>query len=161
MEIRPFRSEDQSAAQALILAGLAAHWGWLDPTLNPDLEDIAASYRHSLFLVQYDEGRLVGTGAVVPEGVGVGRIVRMSVDRGERRKGYGRALLQALITAAAERGMTKIVLETTATWDDAIAFYEANGFCRTHEADGDVHFEYHASPAFASEGETARRKRLY
>ena len=98
MEIRPFRPEDQPAAQALILAGLAAHWGWLDPTLNPDLEDIAASYGHGLFLVQYDEGRLVGTGAVVPEGAGVGRIVRMSVDRGERRKGYGRALLQALIT---------------------------------------------------------------
>lgn len=140
LEIRPFQPADQTAARALILAGLAAHWGWLDPSLNPDLDDIAASYAGGVFLVAVNDGRLVGTGALLPEAAGVGRIVRMSVSAAERRRGIGRAVLRALIAAAAARGYTRIVLETTTTWADAIAFYEANGFRRTHEAEGDIHF---------------------
>lgn len=140
MEIRPFQTTDQPAAKALILAGLAAHWGWLDPTRNPDLDNIAASYTSGVFLVAYDRGELVGTGALIPAGKRAGQLVRMSVAESRRRQGLGRGLLQALITAARERGYTRLVLETTATWAEAIAFYEANGFHRSHEADGDVYF---------------------
>ncbi|MCP4415536.1 MAG: hypothetical protein GY805_02870, partial [Chloroflexi bacterium] len=43
--IRPFHPQDQSATKQLILAGLVEHWGELDPSLNPDLNDIARSYR--------------------------------------------------------------------------------------------------------------------
>ncbi len=139
MEIRPFQTTDQPAAKALILAGLAAHWGWLDPTRNPDLDDIAVSYAGGVFLVAYDRGELVGTGALIPAGKRVGRLVRMSVAESRRRQGIGRDLLQALIAAAQERGYTHLVLETTATWAEAIAFYEVNGFRRSHEANGDVH----------------------
>jgi GNAT superfamily N-acetyltransferase len=140
MEIRPFHPTDQPAAKALIWAGLVEHWGWLDPTLNPDLDDIAASYAAGVFLVGYEGERLVATGALLPEAEQKGRIVRMSVDGRERRKGYGRALLHALLERAREWGYTQVVLETTTTWADAIHFYEANGFHRTHEADGDIHF---------------------
>ncbi len=140
MEIRPFHPTDQPAAKALILAGLVEHWGWLDPTANPDLDDIATSYVDAVFLVGYEGERLVATGALLPEGEQAGRIVRMSVDGRERRKGYGRVLLHALLEKARELGYTQVVLETTATWADAIQFYKANGFRRTHEADGDVYF---------------------
>ncbi len=140
MEIRPFHPTDQPAAKALILAGLVEHWGWLDPTLNPDLDDIAASYADGVFLVGYAGEQLVATGALLPEGQDTGRIVRMSVDMRERRRGYGRALLHALLEKAQELGYTQVVLETTATWADAIQFYEANGFHRIYEADGDSHF---------------------
>ncbi len=44
ISIKPFESEDQEAVQSLILAGLAEHWGEIDPTLNPDLNDIGAYY---------------------------------------------------------------------------------------------------------------------
>jgi ribosomal protein S18 acetylase RimI-like enzyme len=64
----------------------------------------------------------------------------MYVDSGVRRKGYGRAILQALLTAASERGYSQIILETTDTWAEAIAFYEANGFQRVREGEGAVHF---------------------
>lgn len=139
MDIRPFHLTDQPAAKALILAGLVERWGWLDPSANPDLDDIAASYADGVFLVGYEGMRLVATGALLPEGKMTGRIVRMSVDMRERRRGYGRSLLHALLEKAQELGYTQVVLETTATWADAIQFYEANGFHRTHEADGDVH----------------------
>src|SRR5262249_6135936 len=51
--MRPFAPEDQQAAQALILAGLGEHFGWIDERRNPDLVDIAASYAppDSTFLV--------------------------------------------------------------------------------------------------------------
>ena len=140
MELRPFRPTDQPAAKALILAGLVEHWGWLDPTMNPDLDDIAASYADGVCLVGSESERLVATGVLLPEGEKTGRIVRMSVDMRERRKGYGRVLLHALLETAQELGYIQVVLETTATWADAIQFYEANGFQPTHKTDGDIHF---------------------
>ncbi|MCP4360200.1 MAG: GNAT family N-acetyltransferase [Chloroflexi bacterium] len=140
LTIRPFTPQDQSAAKTLILEGLAEHWGGLDSSLNPDLDDIAVSYAAAVFLVACQKDELVGTGALISEGAGVGRIVRMSVAKSERRQGVGRALLQALIQQAQQRNYNLIVLETTVSWEDAKAFYIRNGFTSTHEADGDVHF---------------------
>ena len=52
---------DQEAAQRLILAGLVEHWGTLDPTKNPDLDDIQRSYvsRGHTFLVACQGQQLV------------------------------------------------------------------------------------------------------
>lgn len=140
MRIRPFRPDDQPAAKALILAGLAEHWGRLDPTLNPDLDDIAASYADAVFLVAELDGQIVGTGVLVAETAVVGRIVRMSVARAQRRRGIARQLLAALIAAAQAKQYTQLVLETTATWDDAIGFYRAAGFSSLGVWEGDHHF---------------------
>ncbi|MDT8304964.1 MAG: GNAT family N-acetyltransferase [Anaerolineae bacterium] len=138
--IRPLMPADAPAARALILEGLAEHWGTLDARLNSDLDDIPASYASGLFLVAEIGGALAGTGALIPEEPGVGRIVRMSVAREKRRQGIGRLLLAALLAAARERGYQRIVLETTATWEDAIAFYRRAGFGPVGERDGDLHF---------------------
>jgi GNAT superfamily N-acetyltransferase len=139
--IEPLTPADQPAARALILAGLEEHWGWLDLSLNPDLDDILTSYAPGVFLIAKLNDDLIGTGALIPEGDGVGRIVRMSVDKLHRRGGIGTRILRALLGEARTLGYTKIVLETTDTWDDAISFYLRNGFRITHRADGDVHFE--------------------
>jgi GNAT superfamily N-acetyltransferase len=141
MVIEPLTPADQPAARALILAGLEEHWGWLDLSLNPDLDDILTSYAPGVFIVAKLNDDLIGTGALVPAGQGIGRIVRMSVDRSHRRSGVGTRLLRALLGEARTLGYTKIVLETTETWNDAIGFYLRNGFRITHRADGDVHFE--------------------
>ncbi len=139
--IQQFTPADQPAARALILAGLEEHWGSLDPSLNRDLDDIATSYAEGIFLVARQGGQLVGTGALLPEGRACGRIARMSVARSHRRRGIGTRVLRALLEAAQARGYHRIVLETTETWDEAIAFYLHHGFrvvaCRA----GDVHFE--------------------
>ena len=140
MEIRPFQPEDQSAAKALILDGLVEHWGWLDESKNPDLVDIAASYADGLFLVGIEAGRLIGTGALKPVSDNMFEIVRMSVARDCRRRGYGRDLLKALIQAAREKGATQVICETTSTWMEVIQFYESYGFTRTHENGGDTYF---------------------
>ena len=138
--IRPFRPDDQVAVKALILAGLEEHWGVLDLTKNPDLNDIAASYGDAIFLTAWIGDRLIGTGALVHEAEGVARIVRMSVAGHVRRRGVGKALLARLCEEAETAGYRRIVLETTSDWEDAVAFYTRHSFRVISAWDGDTHF---------------------
>jgi len=141
--IRPFRPTDQPAAQQLILDGLQEHWGTLDPTLNPDLNDITASYvqaGHAFFVVE-ENGLLIGTGGLLIEAPGVGRIVRVSVSPAHRRRGLGRAISAHLIAAARRRGCHTLLVETTATWTAAIRLYETCGFTPYARHDGDIHMK--------------------
>ncbi len=143
IEIRPFQPRDQSATKQLILAGLVEHWGQLDTTLNPDLDNIASSYLGETFLVAIQNGMVIGCGALIEEAgqKGYGRIVRMSVNKPNRQQGVGQLILQHLETAAQQRQLKKIVLETTQTWNKAIRFYTANGYQIIGQRHGDLHFE--------------------
>lgn len=138
--LHEFQPADQAAVKALVLAGLADHWGFLDPTLNPDLNDIAASYAGAAFLVARRGEQIVGCGALVPRGNGTGEIVRMSVTRNLRGQGIGRLILAALTERARSLGYRRIVLETTETWQEVVAFYLQCGFQITHRTGGDVYF---------------------
>jgi ribosomal protein S18 acetylase RimI-like enzyme len=144
--ISPFTPRDQAEAKALILAGLDEHWGSLDPCLNQDLNDITRTYREGIFLVARLAGRLVGTGALRSGPDGTAEIVRMSVACDLRRSGIGRGILDRLVELARQRGYTRLILETTQTWQAAISFYESFGFRRTHLLDGDVYFEMDLHP---------------
>ncbi len=116
----------------------------MDPALNPDLLDIAASYGDATFLVARVDGRIVGCGALVPRSDRTAEIVRMSVASKFRRHGIGKEILARLCQEARQSGFRRIVLETTATWDGVIRFYERFGFRVTHRRDGrfggEVHF---------------------
>ena len=150
LSLRPFRPEDQTQAEDLILEGLKEHWGSIDTQRNPDLDDIAASYTRGFFLVAALGDRIVATGALIPRAAGVAEIVRMSVARAERRRGIGSAVLRRLLEDAKAAGYQKIILETTATWDEAIAFYQKHGFRFTHLRGGDTFFALDLSPMDAS-----------
>ena len=143
VEIRPFHPNDQEPVRELILAGLEEYWGRLDQSKNPDLHDIADSYRDGIFLVACLDGQIVCTGALLPRSVETAEIVRMSVARHLRRQGIGRQMLAELCSRAYQRGFRQVILETTATWKNAIAFYQAFGFQISHYADGDVYFVIH------------------
>ena len=139
--IRPFATGDQEAARRLVLAGLADHFGEIDETRNPDLHDIAAHYLqpgHLVVLAERD-GKVVGTGALINEEPGVGRLVRMSVDRRHRGHGIGRALVGHLVEAARARGYRRLLVETNDDWTDAIGLYVACGFVEEDRRDGEVH----------------------
>lgn len=142
-----FSPTDQQEARSLILAGLGEHWGFIDPARNPDLEDIAASYAGAVFLVARLDGRLVCTGALVPRGEEAAEVVRMSVAHDLRRQGIGRQMLTRLVEQARQGGFRRIILETTATWQEVIDFYLDYGFTITHYQDGDVYFNLDLSPA--------------
>ena len=138
--IQPFRPADQPAVRDLVLTGLGEHWGHIDYTLNPDLDDIATTYADATFLTAWLGDELVGTGALVHEEEGVARVVRMSVDEAARRRGIGCMILDRLCESARAAGYRQIVLETTETWDGVIAFYKNYGFRAIGCRDGDMHF---------------------
>jgi len=140
LTLRPLAPGDQAACKALVLAGLQEHWGTLDPSLNPDLNDIAASFAAGLFLTAWLGDRLAGTGGYLPTGADAIQISRMSVDRSLRCQGIGRQILAELLQHARSAGYRRAILETTATWQDVITFYQRNGFTITHYQDGDVYF---------------------
>jgi GNAT superfamily N-acetyltransferase len=137
--ISPFQPLDQAAVKDLILAGMAEHWIILDPARNMDLNNISMSYADAVFLVARLRGEIVGTGALVPHEAGIAEIVRMSVSANIRRSGIGRQILEHLVQRAKNLGFRRIILETTATWDGAINFYQNYGFRITHYSGDDVY----------------------
>ena len=131
--IRPFTPGDQAAARRLIVAGLGEHFGYIDETLNPDLDDIAASYdpeRGNVFLIAEMDGVVVGTAALTTEARDspTGFIVRVSVHPQHRRRGIARVLVERLIALADERKLELLAVETNRDWTAAIRLYEACGF---------------------------------
>lgn len=125
----------------LILAGLVEHWGYLDLSKNQDLNNIAYSYAKSTFLVARRSGEIIGTGALINRGSETGEIVRMSVAKSYRRQGIGRLILSHLIEVGKKRKFHRLVLETTDSWAEVIAFYQNCGFVITHYSNGDLYFE--------------------
>ena len=148
--IRPFEAADQDAVKQLVVTGLGERWGWIDPTLNPDLNDIATTYAAGIFLVGYWGDTLVVTGALLPEAtpevtqsgiMDVLRVVRMSVRADLRQQGIGRRMLDALLDAARQQGCRLVVLETTSTWTDAVRFYQRYGFAVVDVREGETHMQ--------------------
>jgi ribosomal protein S18 acetylase RimI-like enzyme len=128
--IRPFEERDQTAARRLILQGLGEHFGFIDESLNPDLNDIMTIYvraGHS-FLVAYSGPELVGTGALITVSSDTGRIVRISTHGDYRRRGIGRTIVTSLLDQARERGYRRVLVETNNDWYDAIGLYQRLGF---------------------------------
>ncbi len=91
IQICDFEPRYQDAAAGLINEGLGDRFGIADPSMNPDLYDIAESYESGEFLLALDDTRLVGTGALMPQDPNTGQIARMHTARGSSqraRRGY-------------------------------------------------------------------------
>ncbi len=142
LKFLPFQPADQAIVKALILDGLVEHWGTLDESKNPDLENIALSYAEATFLVAWLDDEIIGTGAFIPRSESQVEIVRMSVQKELRRQGIGQQILSELCKRAAQDGYKEVILETTETWQDVIDFYLQYGFEITHYADDDVYFNF-------------------
>ena len=129
IQICSFDPRYQDAAATLINESLGERFGGVaDPTLNRDLYDIAQTYKSGEFVLALHHHRLVGTGALVAEGTKTGRIARMHTLSTYRRLGVGTRVLQELERQAQLRGLSRLVLETNASWNDAISFYLRHGY---------------------------------
>lgn len=159
VEVYELRPHLEDAARSLILAGLGEHWGAVDPALNRDLDDFAATYDDGTVLVACDGGRVVGTGTIVPRDQRSAEIVRMSVALAYRRTGTGRRLVDELVECARRWGMDRVVLETSAHWTEVAEFYLRCGFTQTHFEQGefgrDAWFEMRLEGQVESGDETA------
>ncbi|ACL67674.1 GCN5-related N-acetyltransferase [Anaeromyxobacter dehalogenans 2CP-1] len=88
--------------------------------LEHDAEDATAFH-----VVALDGGRCVGTGRLVRQAGGVGRVGRMAVARDRRRDGVGALLLQALEAQARAEGLAEIELHAQRYVE---AFYRRHGY---------------------------------
>jgi GNAT superfamily N-acetyltransferase len=141
--IRAFAPSDQAAARRLILEGLGEHFGAVDETRTPDIDDIAANYidRGHLFLVADDALGLVGTAALVFEEGASAQVVRVSVALCWRRRGLARALVMRLIETGRARGLSRLWMETNDDWAPAIYLYRVCGFTPYDHRDGNIYME--------------------
>jgi putative acetyltransferase len=135
-----FKPENQDPVKNLILSGLAEHFGTIDVTRNPDLNQIADTYADHDFLLAWCGERIVGTGALLRRSENTAEIVRMSVAYDMRRQGIGRQILAQILDFARVKGYRQVILETTDTWEEVIQFYLRCGFHITHYQEGDVYF---------------------
>ena len=59
VDVSDFQPGDQDAVRSLIVLGLGEHWGHVDESLNPDLVDIASTYRHGRTVVVRRAGAII------------------------------------------------------------------------------------------------------
>lgn len=133
----------QEEAKEIILNGLAERFGFLDDTLNPDLNDIQHYYidKGDIFIVGLYHSTAVCTGALTKEDHATGRIERMSVLKAYRQQGLASIMLLELEKRAKELGYVKLVLETNKSWLDAIQFYKKHGFIEFNIDEQLIHME--------------------
>ena len=85
------------------------------------------------FIIRDEEGRTVAITAGYTW-AGISEIKQMWVDEAFRGRGYGRALLDAMVAEAKRRGVSRVWVSS---YDfQAPGFYERRGFKRMAEFDG-------------------------
>ncbi len=92
----------------------------VDPELEYD--DLDATATHALAAM---DGRVVGTGRLVPDESGAARIGRMAVDAPHRRTGIGGRVLRFLEDAARDQGYQQALLHAQVYVQ---TFYQAHGY---------------------------------
>lgn len=143
MKIIPINIRYETEAKQLVLQGFLERFGFIDETLNPDLNEIVKSYsgKGEVFLLGLIGETLVCTGAITNEGDLTARIQRMSVKKEFRNQGLAMRMLAALENKAISLEYEKIVLETNKTWESAVRLYERAGYQRCAEENEFIHME--------------------
>jgi GNAT superfamily N-acetyltransferase len=83
---------------------------------------------HGAFVIVRDRAISVGCGGIQRIDAATGEIKRMWIHADRRGLGLGRRLLDNLEFVAGQLGYTRVVLDTNATLQVAIAMYESAGY---------------------------------
>ncbi|MFB6227245.1 MAG: GNAT family N-acetyltransferase [Halobacteriales archaeon] len=142
IEIRSYREADHEAVVALHERAIRA--AGTPPEKLPDTSDMADIEEAYLdvggaFLVGEHDGEIVAMAGLLPaertmgngkasgEGGATAELKRMRVAPDHQRRGFGRAILEALEDAARDRGFDRLVLDT-ADRQGSAPFYRAQGY---------------------------------
>lgn len=130
--LRPATNADCEPVRRLVFAVLAEYGLKPDPACtDADLADLERSYfaRGGVFYVLQDQdGSIVGSYGLYPTEPGVCELRKMYLHRDHRGKGLGCGLLEDALTRAKELGFRRITLETASVLKEAIRLYERYGF---------------------------------
>lgn len=133
LTIRRWQPEDEPAVFDLhnrSLHAVDAHAG--NGPWDDDLHHVPAVYLEAggEFLVGVLEDEIVAMGALRQIDDGTAEVTRMRVDPAHWRRGFGRAMLEALEARAAELAYRRLVLGTTSGQTAAQRLYEQAGYTR-------------------------------
>lgn len=143
-----------------------------DPSYNRDLDDISNYYveRHRATIAVLEDsdqpygGRsILGCGILLPlpaedvydtwcpepesradvlSGLRICRMMRLSVSKDCRGKGYAKRIIHHLVEVAREQGFDRILVETETLWTSAVQIYKSMGFEVVESGEENIHFEY-------------------
>lgn len=116
--IRPAELTDIPAVHAIEQKVFA------DPWSTQDFRDCVT---FAQFLVAEADGQVAGY-VVALEAADEGEILNLAVAEGGRRRGLGRALVQAMVASLQDRGVRQVFLEVRDSNAPARALYAAFGF---------------------------------
>lgn len=122
-ELRPARSDDLDAVMAIETASFPTD-AWSRSSMAATVADPDTS-----MIVATDGDAIIGYAAVLaPRAASDADVLTIAVAEAARGRGTGRALLQRLLAAAAERGASRVFLEVRADNPVATALYASTGF---------------------------------
>jgi ribosomal-protein-alanine acetyltransferase len=122
-ELRPARPADLDAVMAIETASFPTD-AWSRSSMAATLAD-----RDTAAVVATEADAVIGYAAVLaPRGGGDADVLTLAVAEAARGRGAGRALLERLLTVAAERGASRVFLEVRADNPVASALYVSTGF---------------------------------
>lgn len=124
MDVRLARDENEVAAALELRRRVFAIEQGIRPEADRDGRDGEA-----IHLVAVEEGVIVGTCRLVVVG-GIAMLGRLAVEPAGRRRGIGRAVLEAAEGSARSEGARRVALHAQMP---ALAFYEESGYSRNGE----------------------------
>src|SRR5690606_6927398 len=131
IEIIPFSPALQPYFESINKAWVS-HYFSLEPFDIDQLEHpedtLLAKGGAIIFAKMGDE--IVGTVGLIPKDESTCEMIKMGVDPAAQGKGVGRALGNAIMTEAKDRGFSKMVLYSSSKLAPALSLYEKIGFQR-------------------------------
>ncbi len=132
MDVRSETNRDK-AKIALLVKVVLNEFGfdYAPETSEADLQDLEEYYYENggVFLImKNDKQELIATGALKNMGSQTFKIRKMYVRTVDRKKGYGKEILNNLLQIAQEKGALRVVLETSSTMISAIHLYQSFSF---------------------------------
>lgn len=133
MTIREYRSSDLDACRSLWVELTVHHRriygvdtiGGSDPGSQFD-DHLAAVGPQSIWVAEID-GDVIGVAGLIVDGSS-GEVEPVVVAEAARRSGIGTALVQRVVEAAGERGITMLSVRPVARNSDAVRFFRKSGF---------------------------------
>ena len=119
-EILPYAAQMQGEITEIERASFSCPW-------SSDSFRQAGEMENSIFLVLREDGNTAGFGIILTV-AGEGELVDIAVSHAYRKKGYGQALMTALLAESERQGIETLYLEVRQSNTAARNLYEKNGF---------------------------------